>query len=103
MNILGKEAKASTSKWKLVPNSTKKLTASMAAKATIVAHKSSYKDDSYYVTITIENKYVRFTVDLNCNCNLTEGCQVNPKTFKVFKIEHLEDGTIIERCFAEPL
>ena len=50
MNILGKEAKASTSKWKLVPNSTKKLTASMAAKAPIVAHKSSYKDHGYYVT-----------------------------------------------------
>lgn len=101
MNILGKEAKASTSKWKLVPNSTKKLTAEMAAKATIVAHKSSYKDDGYYVTITVDNKYVRFTVDLNCN--LTEGCHVNPKTLKVFKLEHLEDGTIIERCFAEPL
>ena len=101
MNILGKEAKASTSKWNLVPNSTKKLTGAMAAKATIIAHKSSYKDDGYYVTITVDNKYVRFTVDLNCN--LTEGCQVNPKTLKVFKLEHLEDGTIIERCFAEPL
>ena len=100
MNILGKEAKASTSKWKLVPNSTKKLTASMAAKATIVAHKSSY-NDGYYVTITIDNMYVRFAVDINCK--LTEGCQVNPNTFKKFKLEHLEDGTIIERCFAEPL
>ena len=101
MNILGKEAKAFISKWNLVPKSTKKLTEAMAAKATIVAHKSSYKDDGYYVTITVDNKYVRFTVDLNCN--LTEGCQVNPKTFRVYKLKHVDSGETIERCFAEPL
>ena len=100
MNILGKEAKASTSKWQLVPNSTKKLTANMAAKATIIAHKSSYSE-GYYVTITIDNSYVRFTADINCN--LTEGCQVNPKTLRVYQLTNSTDGTIIERCFAEPL
>ena len=102
MNILGKEAKASTSKWKLVPNSTKKLTEAMAAKATIVAHKSPYNDDGYYVTITVNNKYVHFKVDITCK-NLKEGYICNPKTFRVYKLKHVDSEETIERCFAEPL
>lgn len=100
MKILGKEAKASTSKWSLVEGTTKKLTQAMAAKATIVAHKSSY-NDGYYVTVTINNEYVRFTADI-C-CELHEGCRCNPETLRVYQLVNSEDGTIIERCFAAPL
>lgn len=101
MQILGKEAKASTSKWELVPSSTKKLTASIAAKAEIVAHKSSY-NDGYYVTITVDNKYVNFKVDIKCK-SLKEGCLCNPETFKVYKLKHVDTEEVIERCFATPL
>lgn len=102
MKILGKEAKASSSKWELVPNSTKTLTAKISALAEIVAHQSSY-DDGYYVTITVDNKYVNFKVDIKCNKHLTEGCLCNPKTFRVYKLKHVDSEETIERCFAEPL
>lgn len=101
MQILGKEAKAYTPKWELVPNSTRKLTATISAKAEIVAHESSY-NDGYYVTITVDNKYVNFKVDITCK-NLKEGCKCNPKTFKVYKLKHVDSEETIERCSAEPL
>ena len=103
MKILGKEAREySVSSWSQVPGTEKQLTAKIAAKAEIVAHKSSY-NDGYYVTITVENKYVNFQVDRKCNKHLAEGCICNPKTFRVFKLKHKDTEETIERCFAEPL
>lgn len=102
MQILGKKAKeVKETSWPIVQGTEKQLTATIAAKAEIVAHKSSY-NDGYYATITVNNKYVNFKVDIICK-NLTEGCKCNPKTFRVYKKKHVTSGEVIERCFAEPL
>lgn len=99
-NILGKAAKAAVDNWKLVANSTQKLTKQQLSKTNAVVYQSQFDEDKLIARVTVGNQYVDFTVDRKCN--LKVGDHINPASIIVYDLVNKE-GVVITRLWGEVL
>ena len=98
-SLLGR--KVLKSKWTLVPNSLLKFKAvELKQIESIVVTASDYSDDCYAVVNLKDGGYCNMPL-LDRKSNLEAGQQIDPKTFRVYKLTN-GDKTI-ERCYGEEL
>lgn len=97
--LLGKELKAFTAQWTVVPNTTKKLTKSQLNTVTITVHTSEYDDGKLYACITTSEGYVNFTIDSRIARRLQDGDTIDPASVRVYDLTNGEKT--ITRLYGE--